>query len=269
MGRFGRGLRLARASVGVVAANPVIVLVLLAGLVGMVVVSLGLFVAVFHRWPVGSDLTFPHDLIVLPVLGVGSIVSSYCAVVVAVMADRRLHGVEPRVADGIAVANARLGRIIVWTLLSAAVGSVVQLIEDKLKLGGWLASRVLGAAWGLATMFVVPVLALEDVGVRDAVRRSVSILRTKWGESLVADGAIGVVMLVAFIPIGIVIAIVGAASGAIAAAVVAGLLIGTLVLIANALNAVIEVALYRYAIDNVVAGSFTHDDLDASFRTKG
>ena len=68
MGRFGRGLRLASTSLRVVEADPVILLVLLAGLVGMVGLSGGLYLALFHRLPTEHDLTFPHDVIAMPVL---------------------------------------------------------------------------------------------------------------------------------------------------------------------------------------------------------
>jgi hypothetical protein len=103
----------------------------------------------------------------------------------------------------------------------------------------------------------------------NAVRRSASILRTKWGEALVSEGTIGVVVLAALVPIGVVAGIVGATGGATAAAVVAGLLIGTLLFVSNTLDAIVGVALYRYAVDGVTVGGFSSTDLDRSFRLKG
>ena len=267
MGRFGRGLRLARASLRVVEADPIILLVLFAGLVGMVAVSGVLYLAIFHRLPTEHDLSFPHDLVALPVLWFGTIATSYCAVVVAVMADRRLRGETPRVADGIAMANARFDRILTWTLLSIVVGMVLQVIAEKLKLGGWLASRLLGLTWGVATTFVVPMLALEDVSVRDSIRRSAAIFRARWGETVVANGTIGVAFFVALIPVAAVTAAVATASP-IAAAVVGILLVGALMLLMSALDAVVDVALYRYAVDGTTVGGFTAADLDGSFRPK-
>lgn len=267
MRRFGRGLRLVRISLRVVIADPIILLVLGAGLMGTVALSVGGFVAVFHHLPTRRDLTFPRELVALPVLWFGTIVSSYCAVIVAVIADRRLRGQTPRVSEAIAVADARFGRILTWTLLSIAVGLVLQVIAERLKLGGWLASRLLGFAWGLATTFVVPVLALEDVGVRDSVRRSATIFRARWGESVVAEGTVGVVFLVALIPAAA--ATVAVATVSTAAAIVVGtVLIGTLMLLSSALDAVVDVALYRYAVYGTAIGGFTSADLDGAFRPK-
>ena len=267
MGRFGRGMRLAAASGRVIAADPVILLVILAGVVGMVAVSGGLYLAIFQRIPTHHDLSFPHDLISLPVLWFGSVASSYCAVVVAVMADKRLRGQIPRVSEGIAVANARCGRILTWTLVSIVVGMVVQTIAERIKLG-WLVAKIVGFTWGLATTFVVPVLALEDVSVRDAIRRSAAVFRAKWGESVVAEGSIGVVLGIALIPAVLATVTVWVTIGEVAAAVVGVLLVGTLLLLSSALTAVVDVAVYRFAVDGATLGGFGAADLEGSFRPK-
>jgi Family of unknown function (DUF6159) len=267
VGRFDRGLRLARTSLRVVAADPIILLVLLAGLVGMVAVSGSLYLVVFHHLPTSHDLTFPHELVALPVLWFGTIASSYCAVVVAVMADRRLRGEAPRVSDGIAVANARLGRILAWTLLSIAVGLVLQVIAERIKLG-WLVSRLLGFAWGLATTFVMPVLALENLSLHDSIRRSAAVFRARWGEYVVANGSIiGVGFLVAMVPVAAVTVAVGVFS--VPAAVAVGVvLVGARILLSTALDSIVDVALYRYAVDGTTVGGFLAADLEGSFRPK-
>ena len=61
MDKFSRGLRLARTSFRVVAADPVILLVLLAGVIGAVGLSGGLFFAIFGRLPNDGDFTWPRD----------------------------------------------------------------------------------------------------------------------------------------------------------------------------------------------------------------
>src|SRR4051794_19321916 len=172
MSRITRGFRLAGVSWKVVVADPVMLVVLLVGLVGMISVSGGLFFALFQRLPDGGDLRFPNYLVALPVLGVGTVVSTYCNVVVTVMADRRLRGEDPTVEHGMSVASARLGRIVCWTAVSITVGLLLQVIAERVRLAGPIASRLFGLAWGLATTFVVPVLALEDVGVKEAIGRS-------------------------------------------------------------------------------------------------
>jgi hypothetical protein len=233
----------------------------------MISVSGGLFLVVFQRFPEAADFQFPNYLVALPVLWCGTIVSTYCNIVVTVMADGRLRGEDPTVPEGMSVATAKLGRIVSWTLLSIAVGLLLRVIAERLKLGGLIASRLLGLAWGLGTTFVIPVLALEDVTVRDAIRRSASTFKAKWGESVVAQGTVGLAVMLVALPLAVVVGILISVSlpVGIAAAIVA---FGGLVLISGALDAVVDVALYRYAVDGEVLGAFAAADLNDAYRPK-
>ena len=267
MSKVRRGFKLAGVSWRVLVAEPVILLVLAVGLTGMVVVSGGLFLLLFQRFPAGEDFQFPNYLIALPVLWFGSVVSSYCNVVVAVIADTRLRGEDPTVAAGMSVATSKLGRIVSWTLISMAVGLLLQVIAERFKLAGVITSRLFGLAWGLATTFVVPVLALEDVGVRDSIGRSASIFKSKWGESVVAQGTVGLAVMVAMLPVFVLVGVcfaIAAPIGIVSAVV----LFGALVLVSGALDSVVDVALYRYAADGAVLGAFTVEDLNGSFAPK-
>jgi hypothetical protein len=116
-------------------------------------------------------------------------------------------------------------------------------------------------------MFVIPVIALEDLPVRESLRRSASIFKSKWGESVVAQGTVGLAVMLAAFPAMLVVALFAAISVplAISAAV---LLFGALALISGALDAVVDVALYRYAMDGTVLGAFTAEDLDGTFQPK-
>jgi len=67
----------------------------------------------------------------------------------------------------------------------------------------------------------------------------------------------------------VVALIVAVAMVSVPAAVVVGiLLVGLLVLVSSALDAVVDVALYRYAVDGTAVGGYTIADLDESFRSK-
>ena len=60
-------------------------------------------------------------------------------------------------------------------------------VELAARLVGFLG----GLAWGLATFFVVPVLAVEGLGPIAAVSRSASVFRHRWGETLSGDLTVG------------------------------------------------------------------------------
>ena len=267
MGKIRRGFRLARVSWNVIVADPGILVVLFVGAVTSIALDAGLFLLLFRRLPDGGDFRFPGYLVVVPVLFVGNVVSTYCNVVVTVMADRRLRGEEPTVAGAMSVATSRLGRILGWTALSLAVGVFLQVLAERLKLAGTIARNLLGLAWALATTFVVPVIALEDLSATESVRRSAGIFRSKWGESVVAQGTIGVATLLVMLPVVVLAGVVFAFSPPVGIGLGVALLIA-LSLISGALGAVVRVALYRYAVDGAVLGAFTADDLEGLYGPK-
>lgn len=266
-GRISRGLHLARLSWRVVRDNPVILALVFAGMVGYLIVSAGFFFAVVGRLPDSHDFRFPNYLLVLVALWLGSIASSYCNFAVTVVADRRLHGEAATIADGLRIANQRLGRILSWTLVAGIVGLVLRLVAERLKVGGMLARWVLGVSWGVATVFVVPILALDGTPVRFAIKKSALTFKARWGETVTADAGVSTVLFVALIPLVFICAVLAAVSvpvGITAAVVV----LAAYITVGGALGSVLNVVLYRYATDNVALGGFSATALDQRFQRR-
>ena len=150
---------------------------------------------------------------------------------------------------------------------------ILQAIAERVPFGGRLVSWLLGAAWGLLTIFAIPVLAIEGCGAPRCVRRSGQLLRERWGEGVAGSLTIGAAFFVVAFPAGMVL---GAGGGILpfnpalgVALLVAGL--GLIMLIngvAMAVRGVFAVALYRYAADGAVKGGFPQADLDRPFRPK-
>src|SRR5262249_35476691 len=89
----------------------------------------------------------------------------------------RFKGGEPTVSDGLRAASNRLPQILAWALVSATVGIVLRTLESRSEKLGQIAAALVGAAWSIATYFVVPVLVVERVGPVEAVQRSFAVLR--------------------------------------------------------------------------------------------
>ena len=183
----------------------------------------------------------------------------------------RFHGGDATVVDGLNAAVSRLPQIAGWALVSATVGVVLKAIESRSERLGRLAASLLGAGWAIATYFVVPVLVVEGVGPIDAVKRSFAILRKAWGESLVAQFGIGLLVflasLVAILPAVIGIALANPVTMAIGVAVSAVLLV-IISLVSAALSTIILAALYLYAAEGQVPRQFDEQLLRAAYGHK-
>jgi len=123
----------------------------------------------------------------------------------------------------------------------------------------------------LVTFFVVPILILEDKGVVDSVKESVSLMKRTWGESIVGSGSI---MLI-FVAIGIVGLLFVFALLFIGNMIIFGialvlfiLLVVVLAIVASAMQGIFVTALYTYARTGTVPVAFDKDLIENAFVPK-
>src|SRR4051794_3569976 len=124
----------------------------------------------------------------------------FCNAALVSCALVRFSGEAPTVGDGFRAAASRLPQILAWALVSATVGVALKAVENANERVGQFISSLLGTAWTVITYFVVPVLVVEKVGPLQAVRRSLTILRATWGESLVGHMGIGFFLFLLMLP---------------------------------------------------------------------
>jgi hypothetical protein len=271
VGRIAAGWGLAKLSLKVVRSDGSLsALVVLGGIAsGAVALSFLIPAAVAYeieeKWLAG----------VLAVVGVylATLVATYFAVALAAASAEVLDGRDATVKGGTAVASSVLGAIAGWALVLTTVNLVLQALRER---AGIIGSLLLGAAtvaWGLATFLVVPILALEGLGPLQALDRSASLFRQKWGEQLVGTASIGFLFaLIGTVP-AVLLLVLGFATGSTVVAV-ACIVIAVVVAVAagvlgSAARAVFAVALYRYASGTGATGPFTSYDLERAVARKG
>jgi hypothetical protein len=108
------------------------------------------------------------------------------------------EGQRPTVGDGLRFAVSRIGAIFAWAVFAATVGTILKVIQDRVGFLGKIITGLLGVAWSIATFFVVPVIAYENLGPLAAFRRSASMMKEKWGQSIGATFSFGIISLLGF-----------------------------------------------------------------------
>ncbi|MFK7778272.1 MAG: DUF6159 family protein [Gimesia sp.] len=186
----------------------------------------------------------------------------------------RLKGGNPTVSDGFKSAMNRLPQIIGWALVSATVGFILKLIESRSEKIGQLVAGLLGMAWSITTYFVIPVLVVEQKNPLDAMKRSVAILRKTWGESLVANFGIGMIVFLIMIPI-ILMMVAGGMTIAAGNMVLGGALIAVgffailfVSLISTAIHSILIATIYLYAAEDKVPDQFDRSLIEHAFMPK-
>lgn len=201
-------------------------------------------------------------------------ISVYFNVALAGAAAAHFEGHPIGVREALAISWERKGRIAQWALLAAGVGLVIDQLVSRIPFGGRIFAWLADAAWSVATIFAVPLLAFEGRGPIETAKESVHLIKGKWGEGITGLVSIGAWTIFAMIPIGILFAVglvadrndpnLGAALIAIA---VGGLLLVSALSLAT--REVFSVALYRYANGANDSGAFATADLEDPFSRRG
>jgi hypothetical protein len=224
----------------------------------------------FHRGHFsGGSLALAGLILAYPLM----FVSVFINTAIAAAAAAALEGSSLSLAQALAVPARRVGRVALWALIATAVGVILEQIASRLPLAGSIASRLGGLAWSLASLFAIPILALDDCSAPECLRRSAHIVKARWGEGISGNVMITAWMVIAIVPAAIVLGIgVGVShnqpvlrDAVIVLAVVAfvaALAIGAVV------RQTFSVALYRYATDHPGQGPFEQHDLRSPFKAK-
>jgi len=173
-----------------------------------------------------------------------------------------VRGGHASVGHGIAVALSRLPQIVAWGLVNATVGAILSALREKGGIGGALLSFVGGLAWGIATLFVLPVVIVEGLYPIGAMKRSVAILRSLFGPDAALNsfrrawgyGLAYLVIVFGGIIAAIALIVVATAAQNVAvsvpAVIAAVLIFGVMAIISSALGAMVSAVLYVYAVDH-------------------
>ncbi|HEY4111834.1 DUF6159 family protein [Puia sp.] len=105
------------------------------------------------------------------------------------------NGEQPTIRKGLRFSLSRIGVLLSWAAFAATVGTILRILQDNLGSIGKFVTGLIGIVWSVATFFVVPVIAYENLGPLAAFKRSTSLMREKWGESLGAGFSFGLIQL--------------------------------------------------------------------------
>ncbi len=275
MGYFGRSWELGKTSWRVLRKDKELLwLPVLGGLASLVIAGIvfGLVYLIDDKPATGwsdSDLSGGSTLLIF--LGViASTIAVYFFQGALVHGARdRLTGGDPTVVSAIRGAWGRIGTIAPWAIVALVVGIIINTIQaaarDRAGFLGALLGSLLDLAWRVMTFLVMPVIIAERVGMVRALGRSKDLLRRTWGENLIAQAGLSIVGFVLMLP-GLLIAIL-LGSGPLGAfgIILGGLLMIFGAVVASALSAIYQTALYEYATTGEAPAEFAEVNLGESF----
>jgi hypothetical protein len=184
---------------------------------------------------------------------------------------KTLNGEETSVADGIVFSFSRMHLVLSWAFISATIGLLLRVLEDKSEKLTAVITAVLGVAWSLMTFMVVPVLAYENVSVFQAIKRSSALLRNSWGERIGAGFSFGLVGFLLFLALafsagGIFLLLLklNIVPGLFAFFVCLVVIALTVMCLMSTAETVFTALMYQYSIGKAT-GNISHEEIKGSF----
>ncbi len=274
-GRIARGMRLTRKSWELLADRRDLWLLPAISAVALTIAAIAIFIPVLYgtrHEGMRVSMLAATGASILPF----TLISTFFNVAFLHVVNEHLEGREAPVRAGVRYACARIVPIVMWSLLAAFVGLIFSALENAR--GGEILGRVLswlgGLAWALATFCVVPALAYERVGVREALRRSASTFKKRWGEQATGEIVIGAGFGLAMIPGAIAAGVAGTMisegniSGGIVAGAIATVLLVPVIAASSAVSEVFALVVYRQETTGTLAAPFTPSDVESALKRR-
>lgn len=267
IGRFKASFSLASESWNVMKRNKKIawfpVLSALSGIAAILIMALAFFFFVLKGevQPVGEEYTnlayvgmFAYYLIMF-------FITNYFLAGLYTVVHGRFNGQDVSVREGLAHANANIGKILTWSCISATVGVILRIIADRFEFIGRIIASLLGAAWGILTYFSLPSLVIGRKNVTESFKESAALIRKTWGEALIMNFGLGIFFALVFfaysaLSIGVIV-LIPLPEIMILVGILYVVFFITFWIILATLNAIFTLALYEYASTGKVPQGFT------------
>jgi Family of unknown function (DUF6159) len=195
----------------------------------------------------------------------------YFNVALVSIVSRILAGGAASISEGLQAAWERKGRIFQWALLAATVGIFLRALEERLGWLGRIGVRLFGAAWTLASYFVVPVLAADDVGPVEALYQSGQLISETWGEEVAGSFSFSLIFTLVALP-GIALPFLLGKNFGSAGRISGMILMVTywvfLAITSATVQGIFNAALYRYAKTGEVSSGFAASDFKYAWQPK-
>ena len=217
---------------------------------------------------------------------VSMFLATFCNVAFYHEIMQALNGNAVSIRRGFRFAETRWRAILWWSLFAGLVGYIIQTIEQRVGILGRLIAGLIGFAWSVACIFIIPTLVrdTETTNPLKLLRHSAGTLKRTWGELVVGFIGVELISLVVLVIIiasslltllglPIILALyhvnVLETMAVIMGLSLLGFIFATLISsISNLVNSVYRCALFIYATEGVIPEPFDKELLDSAWKVK-
>lgn len=117
---------------------------------------------------------------------VSMFLATFCNVAFYSEILKALNGQAVSIRAGFQFALTRWKSILLWSAFAGLIGYIIKTIEERSGLIGKIVLRIVGTAWSVACVFVIPVIVMDaEANPFLVLKKSAQTLKNTWGESLI------------------------------------------------------------------------------------
>lgn len=286
MGVFSRSWNITKLSFRVVRKDKeLFIYAILSSILSIIFMIAMLFPTIISQIMAGGSPTewawLEYVFIFLTYLGL-SLITTFFNVCTVYTAKQRFAGKNATMGESFKFAFSKFHLILGWSLISATVGLLLNLLENLAQSLGQIGAAVvrvfrgiLAFAWGIITIFVVPVMVYEDVGPIDAIKKSTKTLSKTWGETIIRRFGLGLIEFLVILAglainagVGYLLYMYFDLTGIFIAIGIAAVYVLVVVLAFNIASKVYNTALYEYAETGKVPTGYDKPTMKNAFKMK-
>jgi len=273
MGTRGVGKAIFKAAFTQLNQETRVFLVPVIGFIGHILVAVGLLVGWLLFIPTmvtvkGSVNTVDTILGIIGGLLFG-LIYVFTQAIVMVVANEQYEGRKITLSSAFALAMKKFGPLAFFGIIEATVGMVLRALRDDRNPISKIISFFLSIAWAIASYFSIPLILFADAGPFGSVKKSIELVRSKWGDATRVNVFAGALFVLAWLAtfagfIGGVIWLIQATNQSgdhhiqfisalvtIMSSLLGMMLVG---LVQSTVMAYVRVALYRYVTGQKIDG---------------
>jgi uncharacterized membrane protein YeaQ/YmgE (transglycosylase-associated protein family) len=195
-----------------------------------------------------------------------------------------LNGNAVSIRRGYRFACERWRAILLWSLFAGLVGYLIRTVQERMGFLGEIVTGLMGFVWSMACIFIIPTLVrdTDTANPLKLLRNSAGTLKRTWGELIIGfaglELAFSAMFVFVFLTVLVIFGVNGYFSGTYLRGTALWLMGGGIAIVilmaflsswvSSIVNPVYRCALYIYATEGVVPGSFDQELMDSAWKVK-
>ena len=186
--------------------------------------------------------------------------SFYINAAFIIAVNDKIEGKKINVLTCLNKASTKLHHLFGWAIIASILAVIIRALEER-KIIGFILAIFLSFSFSILCFFVLPIIALEDIGPIEAMRKSKNLFTKSWSDQVKARISFGFYAFMLALPGPAIIAL-GIMSQSILLTIIGILISSCISVVLYMMRTIYLTILYRHANGQSSSKYFSEEDLN-------